>query len=187
MTDPNLQPNPAQIPATAPPKRSWKQRLFLWLGGAVLVLLVLFFLYRWAGTSQYRGVVQRVYEKSNDYRAEIVDLEGNVHVVANNEIKFPYFKLDTADLHAELNRLSRTRDVVDVTEWGFRFSWFSTFPNVIGVQFVMSRQDRDRQRAEKITAAVLQHLRDKQILKGGDGVKDEVVKIVEETLTTMPE
>jgi len=177
------------VPATAPVEKSrpFKQRALLWTFGFLVTLIVLFFTYQWAGTSHYRGTVQRVYEQSNDYRAEIVDLEGNVHVVGNQEIKFPYFKLNTADLHAELNRLSKTRDIVDVKVWGFRMSWFSTFPNLIETEFVMSRQDRDQKRAERIADAVLRSLLDKGLIKGGDGIKPAVVQAVKESLDPGPD
>lgn len=175
-------PAPTTPAAPTSPKKPFKKRASTWLIGVVVLLFVAFFTYRWAGTSTYRGTVQRVYEKENEFRAEIVDLEGQVHVVGNKEITFPYFKLDTADLHADLNRLSKTRDVVDVKVWGFRFTWFSVFPNVIETEFVMSRQDRDRKRAERIADAVLESLRNKGLLKGGEGVRDDVVRIVGENL-----
>ncbi len=161
--------------------RPFKQRAMIWLGVAALGFLAFFLTYRWAGTSTYRGTVQRVYEQSNDYRAEIVDLEGNTHVVGNREIMFPYFKLNTADLHADLNRLSKTHDLVEVTVWGFRLSWFSIFPNLIDTTFVMSRQDRDQKRAERIADAVLERLNQKGLLKGNES-RGEVIDAVKGSL-----
>ena len=175
-------PAPTTPVAPTSPQKPFKKRATTWLLGAVALLLVGFIVYRWAGTSTYRGTVQRVYEKENEFRAEIVDLEGHVHVVGNKEITFPYFKLDTADLHADLNRLSKTRDVVDVKFWCFRFTFVSVFPNVIETEFVMSRQDRDRKRSERIADAVLESLRNKGHLKGGEGVRDDIVRVVGENL-----
>lgn len=182
---------PDQVSPTAPDtapvqKKSWKQRLLLWTLGILGVLLVLFFAYRWAGTSTYRGSIQRVYETNHDFRTELVDLDGNVHVLGNQEIKFPYFKLDTADLHAKLNRLAQTRDIVDVKVWGFRMSWFSTFPNLIDVEFVVSRQERNRKRAEDAADAVIRNLQDRGFLKAGDNVRDDLVQIIAATLDEQP-
>lgn len=184
MSDLKEQPQVVvNVPPPAPEKkRSFKQRALIWLLAFLGVLLVVFLVYRWAGTSVYRGTVQRVYETGSEYRTELVDLKGNVHVFGNGDIKFPHFKMDTADLHAELNRLSKTRDVVDLTVWGFRMSWFSTFPNIVGAEFVMSRQERDRKRAELVTDSVLRVLLDKNLIKGGDGIKEDLVRAVEESL-----
>ena len=150
--------------------------------GFVALLILLFFCYQWAGTTVYRGTVQRVYEQGTDYRAEIVDQEGNVHVVGNTEIKFPYFKLDTADVHAQLNRFSQTRDLVEVKVWGLRMSWFSTFPNLIEATFVMSKSDRDRKRADRVADAVLKTLLDRGLVKGGDGLKPAIEQAVQESI-----
>ncbi|HSC88195.1 MAG TPA: DUF1523 family protein [Polyangiaceae bacterium] len=187
MTEPkspavNQAATPAVSQAAVPPaKRPFKQRALIWLSIAVTAFVVFFIVYRWGGTSVYRGTVQRVYEQSNDYRAEIVDLEGNTHVVGNREIMFPYFKLNTADLHADLNRLSKTHDIVEVRVWGFRLSWFSIFPNLIDTTFVMSRQDRDQQRAERIADAVVERLQQKGLLKDA-AAKGEIVDAVKTSL-----
>lgn len=179
MTAPNVTTEQAK---PGKPPRSFKQRAVIWMCGFVALLIFLFFAYQWAGTSVYRGTVQRVYEQGTDYRAEIVDLEGNVHVVGNEEIKFPYFKLDTADVHAQLNRFSQTRDLVEVTVWGFRMSWFSTFPNLIEARFVMSKSDRDRKRAERVAEAVLKALADRNLVKGDDAAKSAIQQAVQESL-----
>lgn len=157
-----------------PPSFGKRLRNWTLIGGGAL--LVLFLLYRWAGTSHDRGVVQRVYEKDSIFRVEYVDLDGTVHVAENRDIMMPYVKFDTADLHAELSRMAATQDVVDLTVWGFRFEWFSVFPNVVGVEFVRSAADRQRLRAEQLADVTLGILREKGLLKGGEGVRGELVE-----------
>lgn len=171
------------VPAPAK-KRSLRARLATYAAVFFAVLLVLFFSYRWAGTTTYRGTVQRVYEKGMEYRVEFTTLEGEVRVVGNAEIKFPYFKLDTADVHAELNRLSLTGDVVDLTVWGFRQAWLDMFPNVIEVTFVRSDEDRSRARAERVADAVIAKLREQNVLKGGESVKPGLVEAIATALST---
>ncbi len=161
-----------------PKRRSWKARIITWLVLLLLFLLLAFFFIRWAGTTTYRGKVQRVYEKGIEYRVEFADLEGRVHVIGNEEIKFPYIKMDTADLHAALNRLSTTGDIVDLRVWGFRQAWFSMFPNAIDVEFVRSDAEQLSARAGRITDEVLEELRLKGVLKGGDEVRPMVLNAV---------
>jgi hypothetical protein len=132
------------------------------------VLLACFVLYRWGGTSHYRGTVQRVYEKGAEYRVEFTQLSGKVRVIGNAEMRFPYFKTNTADLHAELNRLARTGDVVDIRVWGFRQSWLSMFPNVVDVNFVYSAEKRAHQHAEAVADAVIATLANRDALKNND-------------------
>ncbi len=160
-------------------KRSLRSRILTALALFFGLLLLLFFAYRWAGTSTYRGTVQRVYEKGLEYRVEFTTLEGEVRVIGNAEIRFPYFKLDTADVHANLNRLSLTGDVVDLKVWGFRQAWFDMFPNVVDVTFVRSDSDRNRARAERIADAVIEKLSSKGILKGGEGLRPDIIEAVE--------
>lgn len=168
--------------STGEKKGSTKRFLIKWslIVGAVLVLG--FFVYRGLGTTHYRGTVQRVYEQQDEYRVEFVDSEGKVHVAANREIRFPYFKLDTADLHAELNRYSQTHDIVEARVWGFRFSWISMFPNVIEVAFVRSNADTERMRAENAADAVIAQLKSEGILKGGEHVRPGIVSAITEGL-----
>lgn len=160
-------------------KRSWKARILTWLLVTFACLLVAFFTIRWAGTATYRGKVQRVYEKGVEYRIEFADLGGKVRVVGNKEITFPYVKMDTADLHADLNRLSDSGDIVDLRVWGFRQAWFSMFPNAIDVTFVRSDAEQDRAKAGRIADEVLETLRQQGVLKGGDGVRPVVVEAIE--------
>lgn len=130
------------------------------------------------GTTTYRGKVQRVYEKGIEYRVEFADLEGEVHVIGNQEITFPYIKMDTADLHAALNRMSATGDIVDLRVWGFRQAWFSMFPNAIDVEFVRTDAEQLEARAGRIADEVLEELRGKSVLKGGDKVRPMVLDAV---------
>lgn len=156
-------------------KRSFKRSFLKWSAVVLACLMVAFFFYRWAGTSHYKGTIQRVYEKEAEYRVEFTDLEGRVRVVGNRESRFPYFKVETADLHAELNRLANTGDLVEITVWGFRQAWFSMFPNVIEVEFLQSRKERERKRAERVAEAVLDVLTQRDALKKADDATREAV------------
>ncbi len=49
----------------------------------------------------------------------------------------PYFKFDSADVHAEARNLQSTRDnpqLVVITHYGWRNVWFSIYPNVISIR-----------------------------------------------------
>lgn len=153
------------------------------IGGAILLCLLL---YRWIGTSVYRGTVQRVYEKESEYRVEFVDLDGNVLVTGNSEIRFPYFKIDTADLHAELNRLALTKDVIDARVWGYRMAWFDMFPNLIEVEFVRSNAARKRAQAEVMTDLVIAQLVKEGAVKDGSDVRSGLVSVIERALLNPP-
>ena len=153
------------------------------IGGALLLCTLL---YRWAGTPVFRGTVQRVYEKESEYRVELVDLDGNVHVTSNVEISFPYFKLDTADLHAELNRLALTKDVIEARVWGFRLAWFDVFPNLIDVEFIRSNAARKRIQAEVMTDLVVAQLIKDGALKDGTEVRAGLVSVIERALLSPP-
>lgn len=165
---------------------SFKRSAIKWVAIVGAALLFALLLYRWAGTSTVRGTVQRVYEKEAEYRVELVDLDGNVHVTGNSEIRFPYFKLDTADLHAELNRLALTKDVVDAKVWGFRMSWFDAFPNLIEVEFVRSNAARTRAQAENLTDVVLAELVKEGAIQNGAELRPGLVSVIEQALLKPP-
>lgn len=152
-----------------------------------LVLLAILFAYRFAGTRSYVGTVQRVYEKEGEFRVEFRDKDGTVLVAGNQDMKFPYVKLDSADLHANLHRFAQTGDLVKAKVWGFRLEWFSVFPNVVDAEFAESKKDRTRKRAEKLADAAIRALTDKGILKGGDGVRDDVVQAIADALDPLPQ
>src|SRR5690606_19624196 len=191
----------APPPAAAPPsptsgsapqaaqtvrKVSFKRRLVLWLVLLTAFCLLGLMAVRWAGSTTLRGTVERVYEKQAEYRVEFTELDGTVHVVGNQEIHFPFFKVDTADVQARLNRLAKTKDVVDLKIWGLRIAWFSLFPNIVDIDFVRSDSERRRAQASDITEAVIQSLKKQGVLRGGEGVRDELLKAVEETLKENP-
>ncbi|MCH2110617.1 MAG: DUF1523 family protein [Polyangiaceae bacterium] len=169
----------------APPPRKgrgWKKTLLLWLLLLVGGCALLFFSYRWAGTSTYRGTIQRVYERQAEYRFEFATLDNQVLVIGNSDIDFPYVKFDSADLHAQLNQLARTSDIVDIQVWGFRQAWFSIFPNIIRVEFVRSKGQRLRDKAEQIADQVVALFMERNILKGGDGIREELLEAIERGL-----
>lgn len=169
-------------PPAPPQKKSFKRRLVTWFLVILGILFALFFLYRTLGSSEYRATVQRVYEKEGEYRVEFRDRDGKVHVAGNHDMNFPYVKVDSADLHAELHHFAQKGDTVKVKIWGFRLAWFSVFPNVISAEFAESRAERTRKQAEQIADAVLRKLLDKGVLKGGDGLREDVIQAVEESL-----
>lgn len=168
-----------KVVSTETQPKSVKRFLIKWSLILVAVLLCSFFLYRAAGTSRYQGTVQRVYEKEAEYRVEFAELSGKVRVIGNSEVRFPYFKTNTADLHAELNRLATTGDIVEIRVWGFRHSWFSMFPNVINVKFVYSAKKRAEEKAEAIADAVMAALANRDALKKQDpGTRKAIVEAV---------
>ena len=172
-------PQQAKKKSTSIEAQSWKRRIVKWLAVSAVVLMALFFSVRWVGTTTYRGTVQRVYEKGAEYRVEFAELGGSVRVVGNSEIRFPYLKVNTADVHAELNRLSETGDIIDIRVWGLRQAWFDMFPNVVDIEFVRSDSDRRRAKAEKIADEVMKALTKREVLKGGEDVRADVIGAIE--------
>ncbi|GEM_PF-1165550 len=169
-------PNETRSPKV---KRSWKKFTIKWGILLIVALVSLFYSFRWVGSTTYRGTVQRVYETGAEYRVEFTELNGTVRVVGNADIEFPYFKVNTADVHAELNHLSTTHDIVDLKVWGLRQAWFSMFPNVVNVTFVRSNSDRLRARASLIANDIIKLLTEKSILKGGEELLPELIQSVE--------
>jgi hypothetical protein len=150
------------------------------------ILLAGFFSYRWLGTSTLRGHVQRVYEKDAAYKIEFVELSGDVSVVENTPIRFPHFKLETADLQAELHHLSESGDIVDLKVWGPRLSWLDIFPNAIESEFVRSNEERKKEQVERVTNHVVNELIDQGVLTRGEGaekVRPGLKKAISESLT----
>jgi len=166
---------------TAPPKqpRSWKRFFIKWAILLGFFLTSAFFAYRWLGTSTHRGSVERVYETNAEYRVEFVSLDGEVYVFGNKDTSFPYLKMDTADLHAELNGLAKSGAIVDVRVWGFRQSWFSLFPNVVDAKHVRSASARRRIESTVIAEEVLAELRTADLVEEGDDVRRRVISAVE--------
>lgn len=157
---------------------NWKQKLLRWTLLVFGVLLLLFFLFRWTGTSHHRGTVERVYEKGHEYRVEFWDESGKVHVVGNEDLRFPYLKLNTADLHAQLNRLAKTGDLVELKVWGFRYTWLSMFPNAISVQTLESGRARAERRAGDLAEAIEAELKNRGALKEGAEVREAIVEAI---------
>jgi hypothetical protein len=170
------------VETSKPKKHSWKQRILVSLFLFVFACVLGVFLIRWIGSTTLRGTIQRTYEKQAEYRVEFAELDGTIHVVGNQEIHFPFFKVDTADVQAELNHMKHTGDVVDLKVWGLRIPWFSLFPNVVDLTFVRSDSDRRRAEASRIADEVLEALRQRGILKGGDDVRDDVIQAIERGL-----
>lgn len=157
-------------------------RFFLLLATA---LVLCFFAYRWIGTSTIRGSVQRVYEKDAAYKVEFVAESGDVHVMENTPMRFPHFKLETADLQATLHRLAQTGDVVDLEVWGTRLSWLDVFPNVVDSKLVRSNEEGRANQALEVTDAVIDELIDQGVLERGttaDQARPGVERAVNEAL-----
>lgn len=179
---PATEPTPVNSERRPSRRLPWKWRALFWLFLLSSVCFCALMALRWAGSTELRGTVERVYEKQAEYRVEFTELDGTVHVVGNQEIHFPFFKVDTADVQAELNRLARTKDIVDLKIWGLRIPWFSLFPNIVDVEFVRSDSDRRRAQATEITEAVLRTLRNQGIIRGGEDVREALIKTIEESL-----
>jgi len=94
--------------------------------------------YKWTGTGLYQGTVQRVYEKTNEYRVEFVTQNGETKVFTNADSSFPYWKTNSADVQAGLNSAVGNGDVIEVTTWGWRVSFSSSFPNVVDYEVIES-------------------------------------------------
>lgn len=161
------------------PRPPLKKRLVRWAVLLGVLGLGGFLVFRWAGTSELRGTVQRVYESGPESRFEFVENDGQAYVIGNQNVAFPYFKTEAQDLHAQLVRFAHTRDVVEVNVWGLRVSWLGLFPNVISVEFAESQATRARRRATQIADAALEVLDRRGALDGGDDVRNEVIDAVQ--------
>lgn len=175
-------PTRDQLAQNAAKNPSWKRRFLIWFSLLVFAFGLAFLTLRWAGSTTLRGTVQRVYEKEAEYRIEFTELDGTIHVVGNQEIHFPYFKVDTADVQAQLNRMSRTGDIIDIKVWGLRIPWFSVFPNIVDMEFIRSDSEQRKVQAERIADGVLAVLTQRGVLKGGESVREEVVQAVTRAL-----
>ena len=86
---------------------------------------------------------------------------GNVFVYRNEDTGWvwpPYFKYDSANLHAEASNLqSGASDPiwVSVTAYGWRMPWMSTYPNAISINTVAGPDDRPLNWPAMIICAVL--------------------------------
>lgn len=138
-----------------PSRWTWRRRLGVGLGAVLAFLLLTWLGIRWAGTFTYEGEVLRVYEKLDDYRVEVAMSDGEVAVLVNRETRFPYFKTNTADLQARLEKLEQDDSLVRVHAFGFRNSWISMFPNVVGVDLVLTAEEVNQQRAERFADRVV--------------------------------
>lgn len=168
--------------ASTPQKRGFARNLKRGVLITLGALLLLFLAYRWLGTSDVRAVVQRVYEDQGEFRAELVQPDGKVLVVANSDMYFPHFKLDSADQQAQLHNLAVSQDSALVTVWGFRLSWFSVFPNVVEVEMVQTNVERRKALADRLAKAVLDELRRKGAVQAGAGLHEDTVKAIEAVL-----
>ena len=159
------------------------KRLRNWgLVGLVAVALCLWG-YRWAGTNDHVGTVQRVYEKEGSMRVELELESGEVRVFENADQGFPHFKTDSADLQALLHRMARSGDKVQLTTWGFRSSLASAFPNVVDLEHIESATERRRAQAERLADDVLRELKQQNALDvDPDDVREDVVLTIERGL-----
>lgn len=178
--------SPAQTQAE---KKPLKQRIGKWGAIIVVALILAFFLFRFIGSTSYTGTINRVYEKTSEYRVELEAPDGEVHVFKNAELRFPYLKFDTADLQAQLQSYQRNEDIVKVRAWGFRSTVFSWFPNVIDVDLVRKSREAKRQRAEQIVDMTLELMTTKKAISAeyAEGASRQALReeLVEKTLDAM--
>ncbi len=164
-------------------KGSFKRAFIKWTLFLITALVAIFFVYRWAGTHEEVGTIQRVYENHAEYRIEFADEEGEVTVIGNNDIQFPYVKLDAADLHAELHRLAESGDTVRLTIWGFRQSWLSMFPNVLDIEILSTKEEKIAARATQLKEKVVEMMKRKGVLPEQEGFQDDLQRTLEESLS----
>lgn len=86
---------------------------------------------------------------------------GKVFVYRNEDTGWvwpPYFKYDSANLHAEATNLRSTKDNpvwVSVTAYGWRMPWLSAFPNAVSVKVVSGPQDNPRNWAASLICVLI--------------------------------
>ncbi len=175
--------NESSAPKTSAPlprkSSNLKSKLLIGAGSIFLGLVLLFFVIRWLGTSTLTGTIQKVYDNAPEYRIEFAELDGDTHVLGNQNLAFPYFKTDADDLHAELNRMALEGNVIALRVWGYRGTWLGFFPNVIAFELIESGEERLRRRAERIADAVIASLKNRGALRPEVDARPLVIEAVE--------
>ncbi len=102
---------------------------------------------QWFFAAEDTGTVQNTGGKRDVRFIETVRPNGKVFVYRNEDTGWiwpPYFKYDSANLHAEAGDLksnSENPKWVSVTSYGWRISWLSIYPNAVSVTPVAGPDD----------------------------------------------
>jgi hypothetical protein len=100
----------------------------------------------WA--SESTGTVENTAGQRDVRFIDVVRPSGKVFVYRNEDTGWvwpPYFKYDSANLHAEMTNLKSTSADpawVSITAYGWRMPWLSTYPNAISVHPVAGPDER---------------------------------------------
>ncbi|RJL20885.1 DUF1523 family protein [Paracoccus siganidrum] len=111
--------------------------------------------------SEDTGTVQNAAGQRDVRFIETVRPNGKVFVYRNEDTGWiwpPYFKYDSANLHAEATNLrSAAGDPqwVSVTAYGWRLPWLTAYPNAIAIDTLAGPDQRPRNWAASITCVVL--------------------------------
>lgn len=113
----------------------------------------------WASDST--GTVENAQGQRDVRFIDTVRPNGRVFVYRNEDTGWvwpPYFKYDSANLHAEATNLQSSAQNpiwVSVTAYGWRMPWLSTYPNAISINTVAGPGDRPVNWAALIVCGVL--------------------------------
>ncbi|MFC0199716.1 DUF1523 family protein [Paracoccus rhizosphaerae] len=113
----------------------------------------------WAAEST--GTVENTQGQRDVRFIDTVRPNGRVFVYRNEDTGWvwpPYFKYDSANLHAEATNLQSTsRDPiwVSITAYGWRMPWLSTYPNAISINTVAGPDARPLNWAAMLICIVL--------------------------------
>lgn len=111
--------------------------------------------------SQNTGTVENASGLRDVRFIETVRPNGKVFVYRNEDTGWiwpPYFKYDSANLHAEATNLRSSRQDpqwVSVTAYGWRLPWLSTYPNAISIDTLASASEKPRNWPAMIILIVL--------------------------------
>ncbi len=100
--------------------------------------------------SEDTGTVQNAAGQRDVRFIETVRPNGEVYVYRNEDTGWlwpPYFKYDSANLHAEATNLKSDKNDptwVSITSYGWRLPWLSIYPNAISIDTVSGPDDTPR-------------------------------------------
>ncbi|MCF3972527.1 DUF1523 family protein [Paracoccus salsus] len=111
--------------------------------------------------SEDTGTVENAAGQRDVRFIETVRPNGKVFVYRNEDTGWiwpPYFKYDSANLHAEATNLKSTAAAptwVSVTAYGWRLPWLTAYPNAIAIDTLASPNERPRNWGALIICALL--------------------------------
>ena len=107
------------------------------------------------------GTVENAAGQRDVRFVETVRPNGKVFVYRNEDTGWiwpPYFKYDSANLHAEATNLRSTGNDpqwVSITAYGWRIPWLTAYPNAIAIDTLAGPDERPRNWAASIVCVVL--------------------------------